>query len=39
MNHKSIKKKIKLSYKNLSRFDYNFNMQKYENIIKKFIYF
>ena len=39
IKHKSIKKKIKLGYKNLSRFDYNFNMQKYENIIKKFMYF
>ena len=36
--NKIIKKKILLGYKNLSRFDYNHNMDKYLKIVKKFIY-
>ena len=35
---KNIIKKIKLGYKNLNRFDYNYNMDKYSKVIKKFIY-
>ena len=34
----SILKKIYLSYKNLNRFDHDYNMEKYHEIIKKFIY-
>ena len=36
---KLLKKKILLGYKNLSRFDYKHNMDKYLKIVKKFIYF
>ncbi len=32
------KKKILIGYKKLYRFDYNYNMRKYYNSIKKFIY-
>ena len=35
---KSYEKKILLGYRNLDRFDYNYNMQKYLKVIKKFIY-
>ena len=35
---KNIIKKIKLGYKGLNRFDYNYNMDKYSKVIKKFIY-
>jgi len=35
---KIVTKKILLGYKNLSRFDYNYNMDKYLKVIKKFIY-
>ena len=35
---KSYKKKILLGYTNLDRFNYNYNMQKYLKVIKKFIY-
>ena len=38
-HNNSYKKKIFLGYKNLNRFDYNYNMDKYYKIIKKFIYF
>ena len=31
-----IRKKINLGYQNLDRFDYNFNMKKYHNLIKKY---
>lgn len=34
-----IKNKINLAYKRLSRFDYYLNMNKYEKVIKQFIYF
>ena len=35
---KSSEQKILLGYKNLDRFNYNHNMQKYLKVIKKFIY-
>ena len=35
---KIVKKKIALGFKNLNRFDYDFNMDKYSKVIKKFIY-
>ena len=38
-NKKKYKKKITNAYKNLNRFDYNYNMYKYEKIIKKYIYY
>ena len=34
----SINKKIKLGHTNLNRFDFNLNMKKYYNVIKKHIY-
>ena len=36
-NKKSLSKKISIGYKNLSRFDYNKNLQKYFNIINSLI--
>ena len=38
-NKKKLKNKIKVGYKNLNRFDYNYNMKQYSKIISKFIYF
>ena len=38
-NKKKIKKKIINAYKNLNRFDYNYNMNKYHKIIKNYIYY
>ncbi len=36
-NKKSLKKKINKGYKNLNRFDYDLNCQKYSDLIEKFI--
>ena len=36
---KSYKKKILLGYKSLDRFNYDYNMQKYLKVIKRFIYY
>ena len=38
-NKKIILKKIDTSFKKLSRFDYTLNMKKYEQIVKKYIYY
>ena len=38
-NRKIKKKKIIIGYKNLHRFDYKINMNKYYNLVKKFIYY
>ena len=38
-NKKKLKNKIKVGYKNLNRFDYNYNMKQYSKIISNFIYF
>ena len=37
-HNNNYKKKILLGYKNLNRFDHDYNMEKYHKIIKKFIY-
>ena len=34
-NKKSLSKKISIGYKNLNRFDYDLNMKKYYNLVKK----
>ena len=38
-NKNKFKKKIIDAYKNLNRFDYNYNMNKYHNVIKNYIYY
>ena len=38
-NKKKLKIKIEIGFKELKRFNYDYNMGRYLNLIKKFIYF
>ena len=36
-NSKSIKKKIKIGYNNLNKYDFNQNLKKYNSLIEKYL--